>query len=185
MMLYLYPFIKGLITGITIAAIGGPIGILCIRKSINESVWIGIALGIGAAIADSLFGSIAAFGITIISDFLLRHQYSLSLAGSCFLIYLGISTLLEQQHNNVIINLQRKGLLQSVVTSFFITITNPTTILFFTATSVSLGIGVHNYWAAFAMVLGIFFRNNAMVYFIILDSPFFQTQDNFISAQHD
>lgn len=152
---YLYPFIKGLITGISIAAIGGPVGILCIRYTLMSGISTGCALGVGAALADSLYGSIAAFSLTIISDFLFRHQYIISLAGSCFLVYLGIKTLYERPQKNITAAYKMSAL-KSIATSFFITLTNPATILFFTAVAVSIGIELRDYIAAWAMVMGIF-----------------------------
>lgn len=153
-----YFFYKGLLTGCTIAAIGGPVGILCIRRTITEGLLAGIAIGFGAALADSLFGSITGFGLTIISDFLLHHQKIISLIGGLFLVYLGIVTFVDQVHiatSDPLIT-KKRGLFKSAVTSFFITITNPATILFFAAISVGLGIGINTYLVAAWMVSGIF-----------------------------
>lgn len=154
-MLYLYFLLKGLITGITIAAIGGPVGLLCIRQSVQHGASFGIALGFGAALADALFGSIAGFGLTMISNVLLRYQMQVNILGCFFLLYLGITTLLEKVQSTSITT-KKDNLIQTAATAFLITLTNPATILFFTAISVSLGIGLNNYIAATTMVCGIF-----------------------------
>lgn len=154
--LYSYCFLKGLATGVTIAAIGGPVGLLCIRRTLTEGVRAGCALGIGAALADALFGSIAGFGLTMLANMLLTYQTTSSIIGSCFLLYLGITTLTNkpQQHTESIPT--QSNLSTHAATSFFITLTNPATILFFTALSVSLGIGITDYVASSCLVGGIF-----------------------------
>lgn len=155
---YFYFFIKGLITGITIATIGGPVGILCVRRTLSQGISSGVALGIGAALADALFGSISGFGLTAISDFLTHHKQIINIIGSCFLIILGITTFFESTQKTVVSSSGlKKDFLKNLSTSFFITITNPATIIFFAAISVSLGIGLNNYTAASTMVSGIFF----------------------------
>jgi threonine/homoserine/homoserine lactone efflux protein len=157
MALYFYFFLKGLLAGITIAAIGGPVGILCVRRTMKEGLYSGIALGLGAALADALFGSISGFGLTFISDFLLTYQKIINIIGSVFLVYLGITTFLEhpQPYRSEKPFVKKRGLLKNMLTSFFITLTNPATILFFAALSIGLGIGL-NYAAATWMIVGIF-----------------------------
>lgn len=153
-----YFFYKGLLTGATIAAIGGPVGILCIRRSITEGLLAGVAIGFGAALADALFGSIAGFGLTFVSNFLLQHQKIISLIGGLFLLYLGIVTFVEPVHitSQNIPTMKKEGIFKYLVASFFITLTNPATILFFTAISVSLGVGLNTYLSSIFMVSGIF-----------------------------
>ena len=84
--------IKGIVLGFSIAAPVGPIGILCIRKTLQYGRLSGFFSGLGAALADMIYGSIAAFGLTIISNALLAFQFWLRLSGGIFLVYLGIKT---------------------------------------------------------------------------------------------
>ena len=73
--------IKGIIIGISVSAPLGPIGVLCIQKTLNKGMWAGFISGIGAAAADTLFAAIAGFGLTFISDFLSSHQLYLRIIG--------------------------------------------------------------------------------------------------------
>ena len=88
-------FIKGFIIGISIAAPVGPIGILCIQRTITYGKLNGLATGLGAASADAVYGFIAAFGLTFISNFLVAQQTWFRIIGGGFLIYLGIRAYLS------------------------------------------------------------------------------------------
>src|ERR1700730_11776249 len=85
-------FIKGLILGFAIAAPVGPIGVLCIRRSLADGQRSGLATGLGAATADAIYGCIAAFGLTAVSGFLVKQRFWLGLLGGLFLCYLGART---------------------------------------------------------------------------------------------
>src|SRR5688572_22097848 len=85
---------RGLIIGFSIAAPVGPIGVLCIRRTLAESRALGLATGLGAAVADGFYGIVAAFGLTAISDLLVRQENWLRLLGGIFLCYLGLKTIL-------------------------------------------------------------------------------------------
>src|SRR5205085_8581760 len=85
-------FFKGLVLGFAIAAPVGPIGVLCIRRSLAEGQAAGLATGLGAATADALYGCVAAFGLTVISSFLVQQRFWLGLIGGGFLCYLGVRT---------------------------------------------------------------------------------------------
>src|SRR5690242_21391644 len=85
-------FFKGLILGFAIAAPVGPIGVLCIRRSLADGQRAGLATGLGAASADALYGCVAAFGLTAISEFLVKQRFWLGLIGGLFLCYLGLRT---------------------------------------------------------------------------------------------
>src|SRR6266853_1890122 len=87
--------IKGLLIGLSIAAPVGPIGLLCIRRSLEQGRIAGLATGLGAATADTAFGAIAGFGLTAVSGFLLAHVTSLRLVGGAALCYLGVRTFLS------------------------------------------------------------------------------------------
>src|SRR5437868_6360790 len=84
---------RGLIIGLSIAAPVGPIGVLCIRRSLEQGARTGFFTGLGAATADAIYGGIAAFGLTTISRFLQNQTTPLRLVGGIFLLYLGIKTI--------------------------------------------------------------------------------------------
>src|SRR5512135_2615737 len=84
--------LKGFLLGFAIAAPVGPIGVLCIRRTLADGRLIGFLSGLGAATADMFYGSIAAFGITALQQLLVRQQGWLRLVGGVFLLYLGLRT---------------------------------------------------------------------------------------------
>ena len=87
------PFLlKGLILGFSIAAPVGPIGLLCIRRTLSGGISSGFASGLGAATADAIYGAIAAFSLSVVTNFLLDHQRVLQAGGGLFLLYLGLTT---------------------------------------------------------------------------------------------
>src|SRR4051812_33937758 len=89
-------FFKGIILGFSIAAPVGPIGVLCIRKTLQFGRWSGFFSGIGAASADAAYAFIAAFGLTFVSNFLLAEQFWLRLLGGGFLLFLGWNTFIAK-----------------------------------------------------------------------------------------
>ena len=88
--------VRGLVIGFSIAAPVGPIGVLCIRRTLAQGRVAGFVSGMGAATADAFYGTIAAFGLTFISTFLVSQQAALRLVGGLFLCYLGIRTFLAR-----------------------------------------------------------------------------------------
>jgi threonine/homoserine/homoserine lactone efflux protein len=83
-------FLEGLMLGFAIAVPVGPIGVLCIRRTLNYGRLSGIYSGLGAASADMFYGLIAFLGINLLSDFLIAWQYWLRIGGGIFLIFWGI-----------------------------------------------------------------------------------------------
>ena len=82
---------KGVVVGLIIAVPAGPVGVLCIRRTIFNGRLAGFISGTGAATADAIFGIIAGFGLTFVSDLLLEYQEWLRIGGAGFLLYVGIS----------------------------------------------------------------------------------------------
>lgn len=149
-------FIKGLIIGFAIAAPVGPIGVLCIQRSLQEGFKIGFMTGLGAAFADGCYGAIAGFGLTSISSLLISHQLWIRIIGGLFLIYLGIKQFFKIAQNDSKNNVDVSAL-QAFTTTFMLTLTNPATILSFIAVFAGLGLGTINasYLHAIFLVLGI------------------------------
>ena len=130
---------KGLILGFSVAAPVGPIGVLCINRTIDKSYFSGLVSGLGAATADLIYGLIAGFGLTIISNFLIAQKLWMQIFGLLFLFYVGIKTLFQkpQFESNKVGN---KSLVKDYITTFLLTITNPMTVLFFLAVFAGLGL---------------------------------------------
>ena len=127
-----WSFIKGLIIGFSIAAPVGPIGVLCIQKTISKGQLAGLRTGLGAATADGIYGSIAAYGLSAISSFLVNQQLTLRSLGGLYLGFLGIKTVLSQP---LIIEKQESVTqnLNDFLSTLILTLTNPITIVSFTA----------------------------------------------------
>src|SRR5437899_2374914 len=89
-------FAKGCMLGFSLAMIVGPIGILCIQQTINAGFWCGIAVGLGAAVADGIYAMLGGLGLSYVTDFLVHQQFWLQLIGGAFLCYLGLRTLLSK-----------------------------------------------------------------------------------------
>ena len=131
--------LKGLLIGFSIAAPVGPIGVLCIRRTLVQGRAAGLVSGLGAASADAVYGSIAAFGLSFVSGLLISQQSWLKLIGGAFLCYLGIRTLLAQPAERAAAA-GGMGLAGAYSSTFFLTLTNPTTILSFVAVFAGLGL---------------------------------------------
>jgi threonine/homoserine/homoserine lactone efflux protein len=132
-------FWKGLLIGLAIAAPVGPIGVLCIRRTLNEGRLAGFVTGMGAATADGFYGAVAALGISAVSSRLIDHADAIKLIGGGFLCYLGARTLAAQTEANAA-TASGNGLLGIYGSSLALTITNPTTILSFVAVFAGLGL---------------------------------------------
>lgn len=152
-------FIRGLVIGFSIAAPVGPIGVLCIRRSLADGCWIGFATGLGAATADASYGAIAGFGLTAISGFLVAQKFWLGLIGGLFLCYLGVRTFLSKPVDRAAQSapLRPGSWVAAYASTLFLTLTNPMTIFFFLAVFVRFGLGTSpDYLEAGALVLGVF-----------------------------
>jgi threonine/homoserine/homoserine lactone efflux protein len=149
-------FLKGLIIGFAMAVPIGPVGVLCVRKTLAEGHSRGLTIGLGAATADSLYASIATFGLTFISDLIASQHLWLSLAGGGLLLFLGIKTFRSKRKDSII-TFEKKGLLGSYVSAFLLVLTNPVTIFAFVAVFAVFGLGHKlEIISACALVLGVF-----------------------------
>lgn len=147
---------RGLLLGFSIAAPVGPIGVLCIRRTLADGRATGLVSGLGAATADAIYGSIAAFGLTLVSGFLVSQQPWLRLGGGLFLCYLGVRTFLSRPAQRAALAAPG-GLPAAYASTFALTLTNPLTILSFAAVFAGLGAGRNgDYGSAALLVLGVF-----------------------------
>jgi threonine/homoserine/homoserine lactone efflux protein len=150
-------FLKGLIIGIAVAAPVGPIGVLCIRRTLAFGRIQGFVSGLGAATADAIYGAIAAFGITSISSILIGQQATIQVIGGLFLLYLGVSTFRSRPAAENL-ETQQSSKLGSYLSTFFLTLTNPATIVSFAAIFAAFGLASDDNDArsAATMVAGVF-----------------------------
>lgn len=133
-------FARGLVIGFSIAAVVGPIGMLCIQRTLQKGFRYGFITGLGAATADGIYGSVAAFGLTIISTFLIGQQSWIRLIGGLFLVYLGVRAMLTPLTQKVA-QARGRGFLGAYTSTLLLTLTNPLTILSFATVFAGLGVG--------------------------------------------
>jgi threonine/homoserine/homoserine lactone efflux protein len=148
---------KGIMIGLAIAAPVGPIGVLCIRRSLSGGMPAGLATGLGAAAADALYGAVAGFGLTSVSVFLLDHQALIRSLGGAALLVIGLRILLAPPANAARAGNGEVRLAGAFVSCFLLTLTNPTTILSFLAIFAGLGLAewVRDYATAAVLVAGV------------------------------
>jgi threonine/homoserine/homoserine lactone efflux protein len=148
-------FVEGLMLGFAIAAPVGPIGVLCIRRTLQYGRLSGIFSGLGAACADVFYGLIAFLGLNLISDFLLTWQYWLRIGGGIFLVFWGLRIFLSRPQDQAK-SVTHGTYVKDFLSTFFLTLSNPITIFAFLAIFAGLGV-VKNFtnrggW----LILGIF-----------------------------
>jgi threonine/homoserine/homoserine lactone efflux protein len=160
--------LRGLAAGMLIAAPVGPVNVLCIRRTIERGWKSGIISGLGAATADTLYGAIAGFSITLVVQFLIREEFWIRLLGGILLMVIGVvyyckpPRSLEAGEDNSSAN-------SDFVSAFLLNVTNPTTVLSFLAVLAALGLGRQRpLWQTSFLVAGIFC--GSMTWWIILVS---------------
>ena len=161
--------IKGLIIGFSVAAPVGPIGVLTIKRTLTEGRKSGFVTGMGAAMADTVYGVIAGFGLTAVSAFLLTQEFWMKLVGGLFLVFLGIKLFFTKPALKAA-NLDSKGLFNNFISTFFLTVSNPSTILSFLAIFAGLGLGstTTHFSSSLTLVLGVFI--GSALWWLILSS---------------
>lgn len=172
-------FIKGFIIGISIAAPVGPIGVLCIQRTIAYGKLNGLVTGLGAASADAVYGFVAAFGLTFISNFLVAQQTWFRLIGGAFLVYLGIRAYFSTIVNTAV-NKNDPKHAGAYGTTFLLTLSNPMTILSFAAIFSGFGLvdsSIH-YGSATLMVVGVFLGSASWWFLLSVGTNFFRSRLN-------
>jgi threonine/homoserine/homoserine lactone efflux protein len=154
--------LKGILLGFSIAAPVGPIGVLCIRRSLSQGRAAGLACGLGAATADAIYGALAGFGLTALTGRLLEGQLALRLGGGAFLLILGVRTFLAPPAEQAAAA-GGAGLASLYLSTLLLTLSNPLTILSFTAVFAGVGIGLTPGagLAALLLVAGVFLGSAA------------------------
>jgi threonine/homoserine/homoserine lactone efflux protein len=157
--------LRGLALGFAIAAPVGPIGVLCIRRTLAEGRVVGLVTGLGAATADATYGAVAAFGVSAITSLLVSERLWIHLLGALFLAWLGLRTALARPTVALAAldtakppadAANQRGLLAAWASTVALTLTNPTTILSFAAVFAGLGLVGADYASAGLLVVGVF-----------------------------
>ena len=150
-------FCKGLVIGVVIALPLGPVGLLCLQRSLYGGVRLGLLSGAAAALGDALYGAVAALGLSFVSDYLTDHRYLLQLAGGVLLLAMGWITM-RRPYAPKRKERSYHHLAGAFVSIFLLTLTNPMTIFAFLAIFAGFGLG-HTHTTVFhaaAVVLGVF-----------------------------
>lgn len=148
-------FVKAMAAGLAIAAPVGPVGVLCLRRTVLEGRVAGLVSGLGAATADAVYGCVAAFGLAAVADRLLEHQEALQIAGAVFLTYTGWRILTTRSRAA---EARATGLLGQFCSTFVLTAVNPITLLAFAGIFAALGVivSVGDTIGALILVGGVF-----------------------------
>ncbi|MGE3623310.1 MAG: LysE family translocator [Bdellovibrionales bacterium] len=148
-------FYRGLVLGLMIAAPVGPIGLLCIRRTIQKGFLTGFVTGLGAAGADTFFAALASFSVAAILEFVRHYDYPIRLLGSAFLLIVAYHTWHDPPRQPPQNRSITTGLVTALLSGFIITMTNPVTIFAILAVVATFG-GLHGDRDAAIIVAGIF-----------------------------
>jgi threonine/homoserine/homoserine lactone efflux protein len=147
--------LKGMTIGISVAAPVGPIGLLCIRRSMADGARAGFICGLGAASADAIYALGGGFATTAAARWLVQEKPWFGLLGGLFLIYLGLRTITARGGKQAAAS--RRGALSAYGSTLLLTLANPMTIMSFAAVFAGLGLAdAANYSAAAVLVGGVF-----------------------------
>jgi threonine/homoserine/homoserine lactone efflux protein len=124
-------FFKGILVGLLMAVPVGPVGVLCIERTLHKGRHAGWITGLGAATADCFYAAVAAFGISFISDFVAVHDLMFRLIGGLLIIWLGMGSLLNAKPAQIPAWEKKFEKASNYFSAFLFTLTNPTTIFSF------------------------------------------------------
>ncbi|WP_422087391.1 LysE family translocator [Variovorax sp.] len=150
-------FLKSLVIGLSIAAPVGPIGLLCIQRTLAHGRLIGFMSGLGAALADAFYGAIGALGVSAVIATMVAARVPLALGGAAFLAWMGVQLLRAPAATKAREAADATTPLKAMLSVFLLTLANPMTILSFIAVFASIATGhVSGAPAAATVVLGVF-----------------------------
>ncbi|MBI3419203.1 MAG: LysE family transporter [Proteobacteria bacterium] len=122
-------FLRGLLLGVLVAAPVGPVGLLCIRRTLQNGIFSGLLTGLGAAMADAIFGAVAAFGVTAVLSWVSDVEKEIRLFGGMFLVGMALFTIVRKVHIKREKGAAPHSLAAHAVSGLLITLTNPLTLI--------------------------------------------------------
>jgi threonine/homoserine/homoserine lactone efflux protein len=156
--------LRGIGAGLVISAPVGPVNVLCISRTLAKGRKAGLISGLGAAVADTIYGAIAGFSIHYVIGFLIREEFWIRLFGGTLLIVIGVRYYRRKPLRMKEIA-QDQSARSDFATAFLLNLTNPTTVLSFMAVLTALGLRQHkSWWQGLTLVAGIF--TGAIVWWI-------------------
>jgi len=174
-LMLLWLILKGLGAGLAIAIPVGPVNVLVASRSMAKGRHAGIVSGLGAALADTFYGSIAGFSITFIIQFLVREEFWIRVVGGLLLVGIGVVYFRKPPEA---MKREEGGAHSDFVSTLLLTLTNPTTVLSFLAVLAALGLGEGSpSWRTLGLVGGIFC--GSMTWWIVLTETVYRLRDRF------
>lgn len=172
-MISLDKLLQGMGVGFSIAAPVGAIGFLCIQQTLGGGIALGVASGLGAATADMMYGVLVALGMKASQAFFLQFKLPLTIIGGLFLCFLGIKKIFSIPRA-VSLYTTHKNLTKAYCTTFFLTLTNPATILDFAALFTGLNVNVVGYAESLNFVGGVFVGSALWWFFLCFSVGLFR-----------
>lgn len=135
----------------------GPVGLLCVRRTLLAGPIAGLVSLLGTSLADGFYCAVAGLGVTFISHVLTKHKLFFQLLGALILVLLGIRIFFSASNGKKSLS-ERNGLMEAFASTFVLTLSNPMLVIVFMAVFTALG--VHGWWADFSptalLVMGVF-----------------------------
>ena len=128
--------LKGMIIGVVASAPMGPVGVLCVQRTLNKGRWYGFATGVGAAISDLIYAAIAGFGMSFVVDIIENPiiAYWIKVAGSILLFIFGVWTFRSNPAQQIRpVSKNKSNLVHNFITGFLVTLSNPLILFLFVA----------------------------------------------------
>lgn len=150
-----YQVLKGIIIGIIASAPMGPVGILCVQRTLNKGRWYGFVTGVGASLSDIIYALITGLGMSFVMDLVNNSQnkFLLQISGSVLLLCFGIYSFRSNPTKNIHMSGKSKGtLIHNGVTAFLVTLSNPLIIFLFMASFAQFAFVIPNH--PLEMILG-------------------------------
>jgi threonine/homoserine/homoserine lactone efflux protein len=145
-----FVFLNGLLFGLVLAAPVGPVGVICVQRTITEGRLHGLLSGLGAAFGDALYGAVAAFGISWVAAWINNHQTVLRVVGGIVLLILAARTIMRRprtraaagagDNDTANTGIHTESLFQDFVSTFLLAVSNPITLLTFAGLLAMLGV---------------------------------------------
>jgi len=167
--LRVYLFLQGILVGVLVAAPLGPLALWCVRYTLTQGCWYGLAAGLGAALGDAFYGAVASLGAGVVSGELVRYQTAFRLLGGLLLVFVGWRLWRTRLEGPVLWTAKRRtarGLLGAFLSTLALALSNPMTAVAFLgifsalrlSASVSLVwgvlVGAWLWWVGLTLVVG-------------------------------
>ncbi len=163
--------IKGLIIGLLVSVPLGPIGVLCIQRTLNRGRMAGFISGLGAAAADTIFAIIAGFGLTIIINFIEEKHLYFQIIGGLFVLYIGIRIFNTNPVKQLKLQkLNKTKLSQDFVSVFLLTLSNPMAIFLFLAIMAAINVASDTLSLVEIATLAVGISGGAFLWWFVLAS---------------